>query len=88
MISSKQSGLSSFMNDVIPGDSNWNTPAVFPSPIMLYTFLSSKSILSKSISIPRFSLIILTASLITVKVLKPRKSIFRSPSSSNVVISN
>ena len=35
MISSKQSGLSSFMKEVIPGDSNWNTPAVFPSPIIL-----------------------------------------------------
>ena len=30
IISSKQSGFNSFMNDVIPGDSNWNTPAVFP----------------------------------------------------------
>ena len=35
MISSKQSGLSSFMKEVIPADSNWNTPTVFPSPIIL-----------------------------------------------------
>ena len=83
--SSKQSGFNSFIKFVMPCDSNWNIPDVFPSCHNLYT-LGSDISLSNSTSIPLFCFTRFIVSCITVNVLKPKKSIFRSPNSSSVVI--
>ena len=86
-MSSKQSGFSSFIKLVIPWLSNWNIPTDSPFCHNLYTLASPIS-LSNSTSIPLFSFTKFIASWITVRVLKPKKSIFKSPSSSKVVIIN
>lgn len=85
IMSSRQSGFSSFMNLVIPALSNWNIPIDFPSCHSLYTFGSFIS-LSNSTSMPLDSFTRSIASLITVSVLNPKKSILSNPSSSRVVI--
>ena len=87
-MSSKQVGLRFFMKSVMPPLSSWNMPFVLPSAISLYTSGSSMSIDEKSMSTPWFSFIMRSASRMTVRFLSPRKSIFRSPSSSIVVMLN
>ncbi len=86
--SSRFSGFNSFIKLFMPPLSNWNTPSVRPVPMDARTFLSSKSILSISIWTPLSFSIRATASRSTVKVRSPRKSIFKSPSSSMVVMVN
>ena len=86
--SSKLWGLSSFIKLFIPALSSWNTPSEWPEPKDPKTFLSSKSMLSIAISFPVSFLISFTAFWITVSVRSPRKSIFKSPSSSSVVMVN
>ena len=73
------------MKFVIPWDSNWNIPQDLPSCHNLYTFGSAIS-LSNSTVIPLFFFTKSIVSFITVNVLKPKKSIFNNPNSSNVVI--
>ena len=88
MMSSRLSGFSSFMKLFIPPLSSWNTPSSFPVPMDSMTFLSLKSMWSRSSFTPWSFWIMATASWSTVRVLSPRKSIFKSPSSSSVVIVN
>ncbi len=88
MTSSKFCGRSSFIKLFMPALSNWNMPSVLPVPMESSTALSSKSIWSISRRFPVSFSIISTASLITVRVRSPRKSIFKSPSSSSVVMVN
>ena len=69
----------------MPADSSWNTPEVLPAASMSNTAGSSIGMVSmeKSGSLRRTSL---AASSSTVRLRRPRKSIFSSPSSSSVVI--
>ncbi len=92
MISSIFCGFNSFIKRFIPPLSNWNTPSVRPEEIISKTFLSSKSIfiILSSMFIVASSKIPArrAASCITVNVRSPKKSIFKSPSSSSVVMVN
>ena len=88
MMSSRFSGFSSFIKLFIPPLSSWNTPSVFPVPMESRTCLSLKSMWSMSMSAPWLCFASRTAFWITVRVLRPRKSIFKRPSSSMVVMVN
>ena len=70
---------------VMPPDSIWNTPEVLPSPSMAMVAgsFSGMSLMLKPGSLLR---IIWTASSRTVRLSRPRKSIFSRPSSSRVVM--
>ena len=85
--SSKCSGFKSITSLVIPSDSSWNTPDVSPLVRSSQASLSSNGMASKSRSIPRFALMSLRASPITVNVRRPKKSIFNRPSSSILSLS-
>ena len=85
--SSKCSGLRSITSFVIPSDSSWNTPEVSPLVRISHAALSSSGIASKSRSIPRLALMSFKASPITVKVRRPKKSIFKRPNSSMLSLS-
>ena len=78
-------GLRPTQTPVMPGDSIWNTPEVFPSESIRNTSGSSSGIAwrSKDGSFFRTSL---TASSSTVRFRRPKKSIFSRPSSSKVVM--
>ena len=84
--SSMAVGLSFFKNSLIPDDSNWKTPIVRPFAKSEYTFGSSRGTFSISIFFPLSSINFKVLS-ITVKFLRPKKSNFRRPSSSNPFIS-
>ena len=86
--SSKQSGRSCIMNCFMPPDSSWNTASVSPEAIMSQTPLSSKSFLEKSGTGLPSDRMNASASRMIVSVRSPRKSIFKRPSSSSVVIGN
>ena len=81
-------GASRSTSLVMPALSNWNTPCVSPAQSILLTASSSRGILSKSTVSPVLSFIKCTASSMTVRVRRPRKSIFRRPSSSTWFLSN
>ena len=70
---------------VMPADSIWNTPEVLPSDSIWNTAGSSSGIFfgSKSGWLRRTSL---AASSSTVRFRRPKKSIFKRPSSSRVVM--
>ena len=78
-------GLSPTHTPVMPADSIWNTPLVFPAVSMSNTAWSSSGMSSRRKSGRSFCTIF-TASSSTVRFRRPRKSIFRRPSSSSVVI--
>ena len=63
-------------------------PIVSPFWKREYVFRSSSANSSGSKTIPRFSKIIFTASLIKVRVFNPKKSIFSKPASSATELSN
>ena len=84
--SSKTVGFKFFKKFLIPADSNWNKPMVFALLNCFMTFGSFSLIFSMSISISRFFLTSFMVSLITVRFLSPKKSIFSSPNSSISVI--
>ena len=70
---------------VMPADSIWNTPEVLPAEIISKVSGSSSG-MSESLKSGRRSWTIFTASSSTVRFRSPRKSIFRRPSSSRVVM--
>ena len=72
----------------MPALSSWNTPWVSPAHSIRLTASSSSGIVSKSTVSPVLSLIKRRASSMTVRVRRPRKSIFSSPSSSTWFLSN
>ncbi len=72
---------------VASADSNWKTPAVRPSRSSSYTFGSSKAVSVRSGVVPCSAPIILSASWMTVRVLRPRMSIFSIPTFSSAPIS-
>ena len=80
--SSSPLGLSARKCFFIPSDSNWKSPVVSPRWNNSIVSLSSAGSASTSTSMPRNSFMLAKHSLITVSVLSPRKSIFRSPSDS------
>ena len=83
--SSMDCGFSPTQTPVMPDDSIWNTPDVFPCVSISMTFgsLSVTRAIEKSGSVFRISWI---ASSMTVMLRRPRKSILSRPSSSSVVI--
>ena len=83
--SSMEVGFMLTHTPVMPADSSWKTPWVFPSASMAKVCGSLSGTLStaKSGSIRRTCS---SASWITVRFRRPRKSIFSSPSSSMVVM--
>ena len=85
VMSSMLLGFSPTHTPVIPADSIWNTPEVFPAEIMSKVSLSSSGMAS-SRKDGSCSCTIFTASSSTVRFRRPRKSILRSPSSSSVVM--
>ena len=70
---------------VMPALSSWNTPEVFPSESMRKVSASSSGTLSMWKS-GVWRRTMSSASLRTVRLRSPRKSIFSRPSSSSVVI--
>ena len=70
---------------VIPADSSWNTPWVLPSASMAKVSGSLSGILSMK-KLGFCFWICSSASRITVRFRRPRKSIFKRPSSSMVVM--
>ena len=83
--SSMDWGFSPTHTPVIPADSIWNTPLVFPWVSISKTPWSSSGMSSREKSGScRFT--ISTASASTVRFRSPRKSIFSRPSSSRVVM--
>ena len=72
----------------MPVDSSWNTPSVSPSEIILYTPSSSMGMSSLSQTVPPPARTISMVSMMTFSVRSPRKSIFRRPSASTVVMGN
>ena len=85
VISSMELGFMLMHTPVMPADSSWNTPWVLPSDSMAKVAASSSGmvLMEKSGSILRISF---SASSITVRFRRPRKSILRRPSSSMVVM--
>ena len=85
VISSMELGFMLTHTPVMPADSSWNTPWVLPSASMAKVSASSSGILhmAKSGLILR---ICFSASSMTVRFRRPRKSIFSRPSSSMVVM--
>ena len=61
--------------------STWNRPSMLPPHINSNDFGSSSGMSSGFISIPKRSLMLLQAPVITPKVRRPRKSIFKRPRS-------
>ncbi len=86
--SSNSVGLSSRRYRFMPLDSNWNTPVVSPRPSSAKVFSSSRGISLRLISVLYTRLIIRSASLMMVKLLRPKKSILSKPSSSICPIGN
>ena len=87
MTSSMVSGRSSVMKDFMPELSSWKMPSHLPAAMVWKVSLSVKSMWSMSRRTPWFSSTMSQQSLITVRVRRPRKSIFRSPNSSTVPFS-
>ena len=69
---------------VMPADSTWKTPAVWPEPMSLKISGSSKGISSSLMSMPKFFLMFALALEITVSVRRPKKSILSRPMSATV----
>ena len=87
IISSNLFGFICFKTSLIPVLSNWNIPMVSPVVKSSKVFTSSNGIFS----ISKFSLFFLINSIVflmTVRVLRPRKSNFTNPASSDHFISN
>ena len=78
-------GLRPMHTPVMPADSSWNTPEVLPSDsiAMVAGSFSGMALREKSGS-RRWT--ILAASSSTVRLRRPKKSIFSRPSSSRVVM--
>ena len=85
VISSMELGFMLMQTPVIPADSIWNTPEVFPSESIRKVSGSLSGIRSMR-NAGSFCWICCSASWITVRFRNPRKSIFRRPSSSMVVM--
>ena len=85
VISSMLLGFKPTHTAVMPELSSWNTPLVLPAESISNTAGSFSGILSTSKS-GSCSRTIFAASSRTVRFLRPKKSILRSPSSSSVVI--
>ena len=83
-ISLKLSGRSCLSRLCIPSESSWKTPRVCPEDRSSYVALSSMGIWAISTWPLPFASILLRASLITVRLASPRKSIFTSPRVSHV----
>ena len=66
----------------MPVLSNWKTPVASPLRSMVYVASSSSGRLAMSIFVPLDCSITRTASSITSRLRRPRKSIFRRPSAS------
>ncbi len=88
IMSSRFWGFNSFIKLRIPALSSWNTPSVLPVPSDSNTRLSSKLIRSMSIFTEWFFSTRSAVFFNTVNVLRPKKSIFKSPNSSIVVMVN
>ena len=86
--SSNLSGFNCFKWARIPSDENWKIPFVVPFLNTSYVCSSSSGILSISIKLPCSFSIIFIQSLIIVKFLNPKKSIFNKPASSTTLLSN
>ena len=83
--SSMDVGFMFMHTPVMPADSSWNTPWVLPSASIrkVSGSVSDTVLMLKSGSILRISR---WASSMTVRLRRPRKSIFSNPSSSMVVM--
>ena len=79
------SGLKDCSTPLIPPDSNWNTPSVLPADIIFIVSLSFSGILLTE-NPGSWLATILQVSSMTVRLRSPKKSIFKSPSSSNAVM--
>ena len=78
-------GLRPTHTPVMPADSSWNTPEVLPSESMAMV-AGSFSGMESMVKPGSCFWTILAASSKTVRLRRPRKSIFSSPSSSRVVM--
>ena len=87
VMSSMLRGRSPMHTAVMPALSSWNTPTVRPAASMSNVFLSSSGMRSTWNPGSRRRTC-RAASSSTVRLRRPRKSIFSSPSSSSVVIWN
>ena len=85
--SSKSFGTRLVRTFVIPCDSNWKTPTVSPEAKRLKVFSSSRGI-SFTLKFGSKRWTAFSQLSITVRVRKPKKSIFKRPNSSMVVIVN
>ena len=83
--SSTDSGFSCTSTWRIPEDSNWKTPFACPLDIISKVCGSDREIFSMEKS-GWWRRIIFSASAMTVRLRSPKKSIFKSPSSSRVVM--
>ena len=86
IISSNFSGFNFFIRSRMPELSNWNRPMDSALARSSNVFLSSRGILSMSISRSLVLFMIFIVSLTTVSVLSPRKSIFKRPIFSSEVM--
>ena len=81
-MSSNSLGRTFFIASRIPSDSSWKTPVPSPAASISKVAASSIGISAMSSSTPRERPMISTASSITSRLRRPRKSIFSSPISS------
>ncbi len=79
VMSAKFVGFNCLRYRRMPADSNWNTPVVSPCCRSLKVCPSSMGICSIFTSLPRVRLMISKLVWMTVRFMRPRKSIFRSP---------
>ncbi|MCY1365885.1 hypothetical protein D9M69_527570 [compost metagenome] len=86
--SPKTVGFRSFMYFCIPTDSYWKIPTVSPLWKSSYVLTSSIGNVSGSNWIPVLYFTSLTVSLISVRVFRPKKSIFSNPALSTTELSN
>jgi hypothetical protein len=63
----------------MPSDSNWNTPTASPRAIISYVFASSSGIVDMSGRTPVDRSTMSSASSITSRLRRPRKSILSRP---------
>ena len=77
-------GFMFLMVAVMPPDSTWKTPAVWPEPMSSKILGSSKGISASLMSMPQVALMFFLALEITVSVRRPRKSILSRPMSATM----
>ena len=85
VMSSMDCGRRPVTTFVMPADSSWNTPMVLPWPSM-WKVASSWSDTCSMEKSGVWRRIIFSASAMTVRLRRPKKSIFKRPSSSSVVM--